>query len=199
MWINNKTEWNKMLYHQLPLVQNQALWLELPALSPPLENPVWSPLYRSTSSTSPSRALCWHLSRYCHTKTCCEAKTSFFNGVVAINCLACSSRAETMLYPCAGPITCCAAHSAAYRRCSLTLYKGAKCRKYLSEWVSEWEDVFTVFLHSRIFVLYSPTMSKCAKVMSKGVHYIMFSVSPNLESSRNLDTRQIRTAPYYSV
>ena len=137
MWINNKTEWQKMLYHQLPLVRNQALWLELPALSPPLENPVWSPLYRSTSSTSPSRALCWHLSRYRHTKTFYEAKTSFFNGVVAINCLACSSRAATMLNPCAGPITCCAAHSAGYRRCSLTLYKGAKCRKYLSEWVRE--------------------------------------------------------------
>ena len=73
------------------------------------------------------------------------------------------------------------------------MYKGAKCRKYLSER----DDVFAVFLHSRIFVLYGPTMSKCAKVMSKGVHYIAFSVLPDLESSRNLDMRQIRTAPYY--
>ena len=35
---------------------------------------------------------------------------------------------------------CCAAHSTAYRRYSLTLYKGAKCRR-ISEWVSEREDV----------------------------------------------------------
>ena len=65
--------------------------------------------------------------------------------------------------------------------------------------MSEREDVFAIFLHSRIFVLYDPTMFKCAKVMSKGVHNIAFSVSPDLESSRNLDTRQIRTAPYYSA
>ena len=65
--------------------------------------------------------------------------------------------------------------------------------------MSEREDIFAVFLHSRIFVLYGPTMSVGAKVMSKGVHNIAFSVSPDLESSRNLDTRQIRTVPYYSV
>ena len=93
---------------------------------------------------------------------------------------------------------CCTAHSAAYRRYSLTLYKGAKCRR-ISEWVSEREDVFTVFLHSRIFVLYGPTMSVCQKVTSKGVHYIAVSVSPDLESSRTSYTRQIRTAPYYSA
>ena len=69
----------------------------------------------------------------------------------------------------------------------------------ISKWVSEREDVFAVFLHSRILILYGPTMSVCAKVMSKGIHYNTFSVSPDLESSRNLDTRQIRTAPYYSV
>ena len=78
------------------------------------------------------------------------------------------------------------------------MYKGAKCRR-ISKWVSEREDVFAFFLHSRIFVLYGPTMSKCTKVMSKGVHYIVFSVSPDLESSRTLYMRQIRTAPYYSV
>ena len=63
----------------------------------------------------------------------------------------------------------------------------------------EREDVFAVFLHSRIFVLYGPSMSVCQKVMSKGVHYIAFSVSPDLESSRTSYTRQIRTAPYYSA
>ena len=47
--------------------------------------------------------------------------------------------------------------------------------------MSEREDVFAVFLHSRIFVLYGPTMSVCQKVRSKGVHYIAFSVSPDLD------------------
>ena len=186
------------LFCQLYLVRNQVLGLEPPELAPPSENPVRSPLYRSTLSTSPSRALCWHLSRYRHTMMCYEVSTPFFNGIVTVNCLACSSRAATMLNPCAGPITCCTAHSAAYRRCSLTLYKGAKWRK-ISKWVSEREDVFAVFLHSRIFVLYGPTMSVCQKVMSKGVRYIAFSVLPDLEWSRTSYTRQIRTAPYYSA
>ena len=55
--------------------------------------------------------------------------------------------------PCSS-IICCVTHRTAYRRYSLTLYKGAKCRKYLSEWVSE-----RMYLQSSYIVGYLYSMA----------------------------------------
>jgi len=57
------------------------------------------------------------------------------------------------------------------------------CRK-AQVGLSEMSCVFRVFLHRGNYILYGTTLSGSGKVMSKGVHNIAFSVSPDLECSR---------------
>ena len=80
-----------------------------------------------------------------------------------------------------GSVFCCAAHSTAYRRWRPTFRKVLSWCRGGNElkWKLGEVMIFSL-LHSRHFIPYGPTMSVWHKVMTKGVHNIAFSVTPDM-------------------